>query len=470
MSFINTPHFRLSGLLLFGVALWLTPTPAGLSPEAWQMMAIFMTTVLGLIIAPLPLGAMALLGLTATALTGLVPIKTALTGFAHPTIWMIAAAFFISRGFIQTGFGRRVGYLFISKLGHNSLGLAYGLVLTDLLFAPATPSTTARCGGIISPLFRSVAIAYDSDPAKGTENKIGAFLVQCIFQCNAITCAMFLTSMAGNPLAANFAAEQGVQITWAGWALAAIVPGLLCLGLIPLLMYVFFPPELKRTPEMRALAKEKLTEMGKMSRDEKIICTTFIAMITLWVLGPTLGIHTTVTALLGLVFLLITQTIKWDAVLSEKEAWHTIVWFAVLVMMAGQLNNMGFIQWFGDLVGQSMNGFGWVTTLAILLLVYFYSHYLMASAMAHISAMYAAFLAIAIAAGTPPMLAAIVLGIFSNLYMSTTHYSSGPAPILFGAGYLSLKQWWKIGFLFTLVVIPVFFIVGGAWWKVIGLW
>ncbi|MCV5745247.1 anion permease, partial [Escherichia coli] len=90
------------------------------------------------------------------------------TGFAHPTIWMIAAAFFISRGFITTGFGRRVGYWFISKLGHNSLGLAYGLVLTDLLFAPATPSTTARCGGIISPLFRSVASAYDSDPEKGT--------------------------------------------------------------------------------------------------------------------------------------------------------------------------------------------------------------------------------------------------------------------------------------------------------------
>ncbi|OXE29026.1 anion permease, partial [Vibrio parahaemolyticus] len=100
-----------------------------------------------------------------------------------------------------------------------------GLVLTDLLFAPATPSTTARCGGIISPLFRSVASAYDSDPEKGTENRIGAFLVQCIFQCNAITCAMFLTSMAGNPLAANFAKEQGVEITWAGWATAAIVPG-----------------------------------------------------------------------------------------------------------------------------------------------------------------------------------------------------------------------------------------------------
>ena len=74
------------------------------------MMAIFVTTVLSLILAPLPLGAMDLMGLTLATLLGVLPIKTALMGFAHPTIWMIAATFFISRGFITTGFGRRVGY------------------------------------------------------------------------------------------------------------------------------------------------------------------------------------------------------------------------------------------------------------------------------------------------------------------------------------------------------------------------
>lgn len=165
-----------------------------------------------------------------------------------------------------------------------------------------------------------------------------------------------------------------------------------------------------------------------------------------------------------------TRTITWDSVLGEKEAWHTITWFAVLVMMAAQLNSLGFIGWFSQSMSDSLSGFGWVTTVVVLLLVYYYSHYLMASAMAHISAMYSAFLAIAISAGAPPMLAAIVLGIFSNLYMSTTHYSSGPAPILFGAGFHSLQSWWKIGFIFSLIVIPVFIFVGGAWWKLLGLW
>ena len=141
---LTSTNIRLLSLVVIGVILWFSPIPDGLSEQAWHMMTIFVVTVLSLIIAPLPLGAMALMGLTAATLLDVLPIKTALTGFAHPTIWMIAAAFFISRGFISTGFGRRVGYWFISKLGNSSLGLAYGLVLTDLLFAPATPSTTAR--------------------------------------------------------------------------------------------------------------------------------------------------------------------------------------------------------------------------------------------------------------------------------------------------------------------------------------
>lgn len=251
MSIFKTRIGRMLLILFIGISIWFSPVPESVDPRAWHLMAVFAATVIGLILSPYPLGAMAVFSLTVVAATGLLSIKEVLAGFADPTIWMIACAFFISRGFIKTGFGRRVGYLFISKLGHSSLGLAYGLVLTDLLFAPAMPSTSARCGGIITPLFRSISEAYESTPDRGTERKIGAFLVQCIFQCNAITCAMFLTSMAGNPMIGKLAGEMGITITWTSWALAAIVPGLISLAVIPLLLYRFYPPELKNAGNAR---------------------------------------------------------------------------------------------------------------------------------------------------------------------------------------------------------------------------
>ncbi len=470
MQFLSKPIPKLLAILLLGSALWMIPIPQGVNPTAWQLMAVFVATVIGLILAPFPLGAMAMLSMTIVVLLGILSIKDVLAGFADPAIWMIACAFFISRGFIKTGFSRRVGYWFISKLGKNSLGLAYGLVMTDLIFAPAMPSTTARSGGIITPLFRSIADVYGSTPEQGTERKVGAFLVQCIFQCNAITCAMFMTAMAGNTLVAKFARDAGHEITWAAWAIAASVPGVISLIVIPLLLYKFFPPELKDTPQMQAVASEKLKELGPLSSKEWTVLLVFVGLVVFWVLGPWLQIDPTLTALMGLMILILSDALKWDDVLSEKEAWHTVIWFSVLMTLAGQLAKLGFIKWFGAVVTTSVGGMAWLPMMIILLLVYYYSHYLMASAIAHISAMYAIFVSIAIAAGAPPMLTVIVFGVFSNLYMATTHYSGGPAPILFGTGYMSLATWWKIGFLMSLVIIPIWLIIGGAWWKLLGLW
>jgi DASS family divalent anion:Na+ symporter len=45
-------------------------------------------------------------------------------------------------------------------MGKNSLGIAYGMTLTDLLLAPAIPSVTARIGGIVYPVVLSIAKAF----------------------------------------------------------------------------------------------------------------------------------------------------------------------------------------------------------------------------------------------------------------------------------------------------------------------
>ncbi|MCH4185180.1 MAG: anion permease, partial [Eggerthellaceae bacterium] len=103
-------------------------------------------------------------------------------------------------------------------------------------------------------------------------------------------------------------------------------------------------------------------------------------------------------------------------------------------------------------------------------LAYFFSHYFFASATAHVSGMYAAFLAVSVAVGAPPMLAALLLAFFSNLFGSLTHYSCGPAPVLFGAGYVSQGTWWKDGLIVSVINIVIWIVIGGAWWKLLGLW
>jgi len=453
--------------IIIGGLIWNLSPPEGVTPQAMHMFAIFIFTVIGIILRPVPIGTFAFLGLVLTAATKTLTFDQAFSGFVHPIVWLIVIAFFISRGFIKTGLGERIAYIIIKYLGKSTLGMAYGMILTDLVLAPAIPSVTARVGGIIYPIVNSLAKAFGSEPYSHPR-RLGSFLMKATFQGSIITSGMFLTSMAGNPLIADIASGIGIKITWGSWALAASVPGLVCLGLIPLFLYKVYPPEVKATPNARSFAEKKLKEMGKMRIQEWIMIFSFVLLITLWILGPFIAMPAVIAALIGLVILLLTSVLSWDDVIKEKGAWNTLMWFATLIMMATYLNKLGLTTWFSGFVQGHVQGFPWFTAYIILALIYFYSHYFFASIVAHIGSMYSAFLVLMVALGAPPMISALTLGFFSNMMGGLTHYGCGPAPIFFGSGYVKITDWWKFAFFVSLINIIIYFTVGAGWWKILG--
>jgi DASS family divalent anion:Na+ symporter len=457
-------------VIIVGLIIWYSPIPAGVKKEAWHLLAIFVATIFGLILTPLPMGAVVIIGVMMTTFTGVLKIGPALSGFANNTVWLIVAAFLIARGFISTGLGRRIAFGFIKAFGRKTLGLAYSIVASELVLSPATPSNTARAGWIIYPIVRALSSTFGSEPGN-TARKIGAFLMTVEFQATVITSAMFMTAMAPNPLIAELAKKTAnISISWGMWALAAIVPGLLSLIIVPLLLYKIFPPEIKETPQAAEMAHKELEKMGPMKKAEKIMLFVFFLILVLWVTSEWNQIDATVVALLGVSIMLITGVIRWDDVLAEKGAWDALIWFGGLVMMASQLNTLGFMKWFATTVGSSLAGWSWLSALIVLILVYFYSHYGFASTTAHVTAMFPAFLAVAVAVKVPPYLAALTLGFFSALNAGITHYGTGPAPIYFNAGYLDQKTWWKLGLIVSFVNIAIWMGVGFPWWKVLGLW
>lgn len=467
----NVKLIPLLTIVAIGALLWFCPVPVGLKANAWHLFAIFVATIIALIVKPIPMGAVAILSITTTVLSQTLPLQDALSGFQNTTIWLIVIAFFISRGFIKTGLGSRVAYIFVKNFGKKTLGLSYSLLISDLILAPAMPSNTARAGGIIFPIIRSLSDTFNSKVEDGTERKMGAFLTKVAFQGDMITSAMFMTAMAANPLAASIAKTVlKVDISWTGWFLAALVPGLISLIVMPLVLYKLYPPEIKETPGASLVAANKLREMGPLSKSEWYMIGVFVLILVLWIFGTSWNIDATTTALIGLSVLLLSQVLTWNDIKKEEGAWDTLVWFSALVMMATYLNKLGMIPWFSNLMKGSVHGMPWITALIILVLVYFYSHYFFASNTAHVSAMYAAFLSVAIASGAPAMLSALILAFFSNLFSCTTHYGSGPAPVFFGAGYVSQGKWWSLGFVMSIVYILIWGVVGGMWWKVLGLW
>ena len=481
--------------LALTLILWFIPAPEGVAPNAWHLLALFIGIIAGIIGKAMPIGAMAVLAMTIVALLQVTvpevgadgnPIKNpsaqaakdALSSLNSPLIWMIGIAIMISRSLLKTGLGTRIGYLFLSLFGKSTVGVAYSLALCDLLIAPVTPSNTARGGAIVHPIMKAIATSFDSDPEKGTQNKIGRYLALVNYHANIISCLIFLTATAPNPLVVDLVAkatDSKIHLSWGTWFVAMVVPGMVAMVLMPIILYFLYKPEITSTPDAPEMARAKLKEMGPMSRNEKITLGVFAVLLVLWagLLAP-LGIKVdaTTTTFLGISLLLLTGVLTWDDVLKEKGAWDTIVWFAALVMMATFLNKLGLIKWFSDLMGQQIQGMGlsWVVGCALLALVYIYSHYMFASGTAHVTAMLGAFYAVGLHLGAPPMLFALLLAASTGIMMSLTHYASGSSPVIYNSGYTTMGEWWIAGFVMSAVEILIFCTIGITWWKMLGYW
>ncbi|WP_367105636.1 anion permease [uncultured Psychrobacter sp.] len=472
--------------IIVGLVIWFViPVPAGVTPDAWHMLALFIGTIVAIIGKVLPIGAIAIIAVTLVALTGVTndspsgAISDALSSFSSPLIWLIGIAVMISRGLIKTGLGRRIAYYFISIFGKKTIGVAYSLTAAELMIAPITPSNTARGGGIIHPIMLSIAQSFHSTPEEGTQNKIGRYLAMVNYHANPITSGMFITATAPNPLVVdlvNKATGGDIQLSWTTWAVAMFVPGILCLALMPLVIYLIYPPELKATPDAKTFAIDNLEEMGKVNTQEKIMLGVFALLLILWanipalIFGEAFGVDATTTAFIGLSALILTGVLTWDDVLKEKSAWDTIVWFGVLIMMASFLNELGLISWFSSNIESMIGttGVGWMGAVAILTLVYLYIHYFFASTTAHITALFASFYAVGLSLGAPPMLYALILAAAGNIMMTLTHYATGTAPVIFNSNYITLKEWWGIGAIMSVVNLVVWIGAGLLWWKLLG--
>lgn len=453
-----------AGILLVG-------PPREITPEGWRLLAIFVGTVLGLMLQPLPGGAVVLLGVTAVIVAGSLPLGQALAGYSNPTVWLVLAAFLIARALIKTGLARRIALYFIRLIGHRSLGLAYALIFSDVVLASIIPSNAARAGGVILPIGRSMAELYGSLPGK-TAGLLGAFLMVAMYHGDVIACTMYFTGQASNALIADMAGQgAGVVIDWARWLWIALPPALVSLAVVPAFLYRVYPPQITHTPAAAQFARDRLAEMGPLHRREKIVLVIFLAVCGLWATSRRWHhLDTTLVAMLGVCGLFLTGVLTWEDATSEHRAWDVFIWYGGLVRLGEALNEHGVTGYISDHISGLLTGWQWFAVLMLVLLIYFFSHYGFASITAHAVAMYPPFLALLLAKGVPPPLAAFSLAYFANLDASLTHYGTTPAPMFFGMGYVDQVTWWKLGLGVALVNIAIWSLVGFAWWKLLGLW
>ena len=455
-----------------GVLIFMLPRPESVTREAWTLLAVFIATIVGSIVQPLTGSAMVLLGVVATVIFGALKPAEALKGYSDPVVWICLTAFFLSCGMIKTGLGRRIALNFIRLMGRKTIGLGYALVSTDFILASMVPSNAARNGGVLMPIALSICDTYDSRPEDGTEKRLGSFLFNLLYQGDVIISATFLTGQVGNLIIAKLVHDNArINLSYAGWFAAAVVPSLVSLAVVPLMIYRFFPPEIKETPEAAGFATEELKKIGTITRSEITVLAVLAGVVFFWATKEWLhSVDVAIVALVGVGALLFARVLEWNDLMKETNAWSVFIWYGGLVNMATALGETGITKLFANSMAVYTTGLTWMLALATLALIYFYVHYFFASITGHVLAMLVPFLAVTIGAGAPVGLSVLLLTYFSSLSAGLTHYGTTPGPIYFGLGYVKQGSWWTIGLIASLINILIWSTVGPVWWKLLGWW
>ena len=481
---VMPPHVSWKALAPIAVtlALALLPAPEGLAPHAWYFFAIFAGVIVALMLEPLPGGAVGLIGVVVvTVLSPYVlfapaelakpgfkaanaAIGWALSGFSNVTVWLIFGAFMFALGYDKTGLGRRISLLLVRKMGRRTLTLGYAVAVADTILAPFTPSNTARSGGTIFPVIRNLPALYDSKPNDPSARRIGSYLMWVALATTCVTSSMFLTGLAPNLLALELVAKTAkVSIDWGQWFMAFVPIGVALLILIPLVTYWIYPPEVKAGNEVPAWAAAELGKMGALTRREIVLGVLVLMALGLWIFGGD-WINATAVALVVIALMLVLNIVSWEDIVKNAPAWNTLAWFATLVALAEGLNRVGFVKWFADAVAAHMGGFSPFTAMILLVLVFYFTHYLFASITAHVTALLPVMLAVG--ASIPgidvhdyALLLCLTLGIMGVL----TPFATGPSPVYYGSGYLPGKDYWRLGAIFGVLFIAMLLVVAVPW-------
>jgi citrate:succinate antiporter/L-tartrate/succinate antiporter len=476
---------KLNSKVLIPLAVWVVfvlysvffGPPTGLTQSAWWYFALFAAVILGLILEPIPAAAIGLIGVAFAATMRYVnadigqSINWALSGFADTTVWLIFGAFVFSMGYNKTGLGRRIALLLVKWLGGRTLGLGYAITLADLVLAPGTPSNTARSAGTIYPVIRNLPALYGSEPGE-TARKIGSYIMWTAFAATCVTSSMFITALA--PTAAALAIVKNtakIDVNWVQYAQGFLPVGVVLLILVPLLVYVIYPPQVKISKEIPQWAGGELAKMGSISRGEITMIVLVLLALFLWITGsnvlfslPYFGtnfINATTVVLLVIVLMIVTGVVTWEEILANKGAWNVLVWFATLITLANGLNTVGFVRWFANLASAPLKGLDPIMAMVFLVVLFFFIHYFFASLSAHTAAVLPVILAIGTQIPGIPVLPFALLLVYSLGLMGViSPYATGPAPVYYGCGYISRGDFWKLGLIFGVIFLAALLIIG----------
>ena len=292
MSSILAIKKSVLGLLLSLSAriIWFIPPPEGVTLQAWRIFDIFVTTIVGFMLQPMPIGAISIVSVGITCIAGPGQDERRPGGFRQQHGLARCRGLHISRGVLsRRGLDRRIA-LMIMKANRSQ-----------------HPAVELRAGSQRSVLCPGHAVHHGPRGSIHLPDRQGA-LPGLRFEARRNGTQGRRLPDDGHDLHGNLhylgdvshrpwrptrwrrswrKKRSGSRSPGGIWALAGIVPGLASLlHSFAYVLYKIYPPELKKTPEAPLMAKRRMGKRGApMDFNQKVMLCVFLGTIIMWSTG-----------------------------------------------------------------------------------------------------------------------------------------------------------------------------------------
>ncbi|MEJ2501408.1 MAG: SLC13 family permease, partial [Campylobacterales bacterium] len=321
--------------LLVPAIVYYYSAAAGFDSRAVNFLAVFAATTVMWIFRLLPEFVPAVFLVLTSIILGVVPIKTALSGYVSGSFFMALSVFGIGAVLVRSGLTYRLALWLLKRAPESQLGYQFSMLLLGISLTPLLPSANARVT-LTLPLLRDIgqSIRFKRGGNAATGLAAATFAGAGMFS------PLFMTSKSINfAVYGLLPAQVQYQFSWGYWTMAAAVAAAVLLFFHFNISWLVF-----RNDERPELDRERLLSqlniIGPISRDEWIA----LGALGLFLIGVlTTSLHQIHPPWIGMAVLFILLAL---GLFSEKNVRSDINW-PFLLLLAGMISIVQSMNYLG---------------------------------------------------------------------------------------------------------------------------
>ncbi|MGW7945382.1 SLC13 family permease [Staphylococcus xylosus] len=462
------------GPLLFALTLLLFH-PDELSGKGIYVLAITLWIATWWITEAIPIAATSLLPLILLPIGHVLNPEEVSAQYGNDIIFLFLGGFILAIAMERWNLHTRVALSIINTLGTSTGKILLGFMIATGFLSMFVSNTAAVM--IMIPI--GLAIIKEANELKSQNTKpesISKFEQSLVLAIGYAGTIGGLGTLIGTPpliiLKGQYQSAFGEEISFAKWMIIGVPTVIVLLFLVWVyIRYVAFKHDMKELPGGQKLIKEKLSELGKMKYEEKIVSVVFLLASFLWISREFLLKNWSVTSEVAdgtiamcisvLLFLIPAKNkeqhkriIDWEV--AKELPWGVLILFGGGLALAKGISESGLANWLGEQLKLIEGVSPLIIVLVITIFVLFLTEITSNTATATMILPILATLSVAV--NVHPLLLMVPAAMAANCaYMLPV--GTPPNAIVFGTGRISIKKMASVGFWVNLLSIVVIVLV-----------